>query len=763
MESNKLTESVLAINAEALNSINTEDKKWKVYKAALIYIGAGLPVVPLRNNEKLLPEAHTGVNYGSASTRQSTIEKWFNPATGRFAGWNIGIASGKRGGVFILDIDKHGAIDGESVLQEFELEHGDLTAPRQATPSGGSHYVFQWEDNAKSSTSKIGPGIDTRGGNESAYKGHIVVFPSIVDGKEYIWKVGGLVPQVPDWVMEKMGSDWSPRKGYGRGSEEVGTDDLETTIPVEQLERMLGEIDPDTLSYEQWLRVGQAINSQYPDNEGLSIWDNWSKRGERYKDNECRTRWRGFDPSGAVRAGTLYYFAQKGGWQPDEKDVTANSSKILQIVERLNEDYALVMVGGKLRVLKENRNPALLTDSKYTLIPIQDFRTYMLNDTVNMGGKKPISVADIWLSHSARREYPNGMVLNPGNEEVVGAYNTWAGYNVSPIEGPCNLFLMHMKEIVCGGNSNHYEWLLDWCADLFQDPANPKGCCIVMRGAEGAGKGTLANTLGEMFGPHYRHLIDDSHLLSNFNAHMIDALFVFADEITWGGNKKTAGKLKGMVTEKYLVGERKGIDAVGYRNMIHMIIASNAEWVIPAGSNSRRWFMLDVADDKARSTQYFRDIYDELENGGKEALLHLLLNRNITNDLTRAPETRALNEQRAMSMQSDSVVSWWTRAVSSETLGTPDIKADINENAWPTRVKKEELHAEYERWCLERKFRAYELIPFCQKLPKLGFNLKGRMKVNGTNIRVAWIPSLEVAKNYLQTHYNIRIDDDEES
>ena len=765
MERNQKVKPTLTLDAVQLNSIEAEDQTWKVYKAALLYIQSGLPVVPLRKNEKLLPSSDTGVNYGSASTNRNTIEKWFNPATGRFRGWNIGIAAGKRGGVFVLDIDQHGEVDGGSVLREFELEHGDISAPRQSTPSGGSHYVFQWEDNAKSSTSKIGAGIDTRGGNESAYKGHIVVFPSIVGGKEYIWEEGGIIPQIPDWIMDKMGESWSPRKGYGRGNEEVDTDDLETTIPPDQIGRMLGSIDPDSLSYEQWLRIGQAINSQYPDGEGLEIWDRWSQRGERYKDNECRVRWRGFDPSGAVRAGTLFYFAVKGGWTATVEDVTAKSSKVLQVIERVNEDYAMIMLGGKLRILRENRSPALLTDDRYTLMPVQDFKVYMSNDTIDLG-EKPIAVADLWIGHNARREYPNGMILAPDDKVPPGAYNTWAGYNVSPIKGPCQLYLRHVKEIICGGNTDQYNWLLDWCADLFQDPANPKGCAVVLRGAEGSGKGTLANTLGEIFGPHYRHLIDDSHLLSNFNAHMIGAVFVFADEITWGGNKKTAGKLKGMITEKYLVGERKGIDAVGYRNMIHMIIASNSEWVIPAGSNSRRWFMLDVVDHVTRKPSHFKDIYDELNNGGREALLHFFLNREITHDLSRAPETDALQEQRAMHISGDPTVEWWTVILSKGEFPVPDVKDEpsLDGNDWPQRVRKEELYEHYKNWALEGKRHYLGLITFANKLKTFGFDLTGRIKLNSKNLRVARVPELKDAKKRLLQQYNIRIDDgDEES
>ena len=763
MASNTQELSILNINKDALMSVDG-DQEWRVYNCAKLYIASGMPVLPLRKNGKLLPPASTGINYGSASTNRDTIEKWFNPATGKYAGWNIGLPCGRRGGIFVVDVDVHGDVDGDKVFRELEDEYGEVSAPRQITPSGGYHLIFQWEDNASSSTSKIGPGIDTRGGTETACKGHIVAFPSIVDDKEYEWDCGGVVPLVPDWIMEKLGNTWANRRGYGRGNEGVGDDDFEVTIPTDQLDRMLSCIDPDDLTYEQWLRIGQALNSQYPDQQGLEIWDKWSKQGSRYKPNECRVRWRGFDPSGAVRAGTLFYFAQKGGWEAEPEDTTRNSGQVAQVVERLNEDYAIVMVGGKLRVLREKRNPPNPTDNKYELMGVRDFQIFMMNDKVNLGGKQPVSVADIWLADPARRVYPNGLILDPEGDRSDGAYNTWAGFNVSPIKGPCHLFLRHIKEIICNGDNDHYNWILDWIADLFQDPANPKGCCIVMRGPEGAGKGTLANTVGEMFGPHYRHLIDDSHLLSNFNAHMIDALFVFADEITWGGNKKTAGKLKGMITEKYLVGERKGVDAVGYRNMIHMMIASNSEWVIPAGSNSRRWFVLDVADDKTLDMQYFKDINAELDNGGREALLHFFLNRAITNDLRKAPETEALQVQRKLSMNRDTIIGWWVDIVEHEEFPIPDIDAKPeleSGNGWPENVLKKELHVNYEQWCFERKSNPESLMVFCDKLKPLGFNLKSRLKRNNKNLRVAKVPPYQLATALLEKYYNIRINDDD--
>lgn len=273
MESNKQRLSILSINADAINSIKSKDHAERVYRAAMIYAQAGLYIVPLRSNTKFLPPAETGVNYGSATRKLETVERWFDPINGKFAGGNIGLATGKDGGIFVMDVDRHGDIDGRATLTKLMEGKPGFDSPMQITPNDGEHYVFQWEEYAKSSTGKIGDGIDTRGGEEFACKGHIVAAPSMINGKRYKWTRGGIIPIVPDWIMDKLGRGWSPKRGYGRGNEEVAADDMEETLPIHQIETMLDNIDIDDLTYDQWLRVGQAINSQYPDEDGLKVWD----------------------------------------------------------------------------------------------------------------------------------------------------------------------------------------------------------------------------------------------------------------------------------------------------------------------------------------------------------------------------------------------------------------------------------------------------------------------------------------------------------
>lgn len=764
-QSNELETSI--IDLKKMEEISkTGDQKIQVYLAAKEYIKQGIYVLPLVPNGKKLPSSRYNINYGNASRNPKIIDKWFGP-DGIFEGWNIGIACGREGGVFAVDVDRHGSDDGLTNLQKLEQDYGELPpTPMQITPSGGRHYLFHWQENANSSTGKIAKSIDTRGGTEKSCKGHIVAFPSMVDDRQYEWAVGGTISEIPSWIMERMGIAWQPpKKQKVRGNEEVGEDDYEQKLELEQINRMLASIDPDDTDYDKWLRIGLAIKSQYPGEEGLKIWDEWSKKGHRYKKGECHTRWEGFSDCGTVRIGTLFYHATESGWEPKSSDKKPNKFDVL--IEGMNQIYAIVVVGGKIRILREKRVKSDAMSMHYDLLGKDDFRTLLQNDVVEItnekGKVKRVPIADIWLAHDNRRTYPEGMGLYPDGKAPPGWYNTWNGFSIEPRKGDCSLFLNHIKEVICNGNKQYFNWLLDWCADSVQYPDNPKGTAIVMRGPEGSGKGTLANTMGELFGSHYRHLIDDSHLTSNFNAHMIDAIFVFADEITWGGNKRTSGKLKGMVTEKWLVGERKGVDAVGYKNMIHMMIASNSSWVIPAGMSSRRWFVLDISDKHVRDKPYFDEINYELDNGGREALLHMLLNREITHNLREAPTTKALKEQRARSSGDDTTLQWWVNTLVKGVLEVPDEKINFEPGAvaWPRYVNKALLYDDYKTWCKIEGVSVLPLQVFYVEIKKYGFR---PVKIRKKNKRIPTyqVPSVEEGARILKDRFDYDIGEDDD-
>jgi hypothetical protein len=72
----------------------------------------------------------------------------------------------------------------------------------------------------------------------------------------------------------------------------------------------------------------------------------------------------------------------------------------------------------------------------------------------------------------------------------------------------------------------------------------------------------------------------------------------------------------------------------------------------------RRFAVLDVGDEHREDIPYFAAMEREMDNGGREALLHHLLNFDLSRvDLRTIPKTGALLEQKIRSMSPEH--AWW--------------------------------------------------------------------------------------------------------
>lgn len=708
-----------------------KDFETRIHQAALMYAQQGIPVVPLRPDSKILPERKTGINYFSRTIKLKTMDKWFGE-NGRYRGWNIGIPCGED--LFAIDLDLHGrenGIENWSVVASGR----ELNCPIQETPTGGRHMLLQWRENLTSSSGKLARGVDTRGGDGQP-RSHIVAWPSIVkwvdkDGKDqsgaYSWVEGGDVPETPEWVSDIMGVPWAARPG--RGNEEMKEADFPHRYEISQIAAMLDHIDANVLSYEEWLFVGQAINSQYPDKDGLGLWDAWSAGGDRYISGECEKRWPGFNPAGSIQVGSLIHFAKEGGYDPSSDP--ARAGDFGDLVQAMNEDNAVLLTGGKIRIVHRDKVGGI------HIMGTQDFNTLMYNRKVSIPlkrGKTPTE-ADIWMAHPDRRECIRGMGFFPDEGLWHDGYvNLWQGWGVEPEEGDWSLFNNHIKEVLCEDNEELHDFVLDWIADIIQDPMTPKGTAIVMHGEEGIGKGTFCEMVGRIVGKaHYKHVTNPRHLTGNFNKLLMDALLVFADEVIYGGDRQTRGIIKSMVTEKEMVCEPKGIDPFMCESRMRLAVASNEEWFIPAGPESRRWLVLEVSNKYANDRRYFNNLYDQMfENGGLAAMMFDLQTRKIKSNLAKAIVTRGLITQREIYKSTgDSVDIWMDRCIAKAELGC----ADQGEGGWPSDVDRMALFEAYDLWLGNQKgLRSKGVAHFYRKVESYGFT-KHRPRPEGGGTR----------------------------
>jgi hypothetical protein len=195
-------------------------------------------------------------------------------------------------------------------------------------------------------------------------------------------------------------------------------------------------------------------------------------------------------------------------------------------------------------------------------------------------------------------------------------------------------------------------------AAAVEHPERPAEVAIVLRGRRGSGKGGFAHVFGQLFASHFVHVSHAQHLSGHFNAHLQDAVVVFADEAFLAGDRHAGGALKMLITEPRIPIERKGHDVVFADNRIHLLIASNDQRIVPAGADERRFAVLDVAGEHAQDHRYFAALTDQLQHGGLEAMLYDLRAWDYSDvNLRQPPMTAALFDQKLHSM--DPASRWW--------------------------------------------------------------------------------------------------------
>lgn len=406
----------------------------------------------------------------------------------------------------------------------------------------------------------------------------------------------------------------------------------------------------------QWVKVGLALKNDLGE-AGLATWLEWSSTSAKFEVNDALTTWSSLsrsDHEPKVTLGTVIYLARANGWTGEP---TAN--KPPEFVSRLNERYFVAPYGSSTLVFSEETSP-LSGDKIVRMLRPADFRLLLMNQTVDITddqgqlAKRP--VANEWLKDPNRRQY-DGVGFAP-NRELPGYYNRWRGLAIQPREGDWHLLREHIYHVICRGEEAVFEFLLNWIAFCYQFPGRPAEVAIVLRGGQGTGKGMFARTIGKPLGQHFVHISNARHLTGNFNSHFSECVLLFADEAFWAGDKQSEAQLKRLITEPTLMIERKGFDSEMVQNCLHVLIASNSEWVIPAGVDERRFLVLDVDDAKQQNHAYFAALHREIENGGVEAMVFDLLKWDLSEFNPRdVPRTAALVNQKLLSL--DPVQQWW--------------------------------------------------------------------------------------------------------
>ena len=215
-----------------------------------------------------------------------------------------------------------------------------------------------------------------------------------------------------------------------------------------------------------------------------------------------------------------------------------------------------------------------------------------------------------------------------------------------------------------------------------------------------------------------------------------------------------------LITEEMLTVEGKGVDMEVSANYIHLIMASNDRWVVPAGVDDRRFFVLDMDESVKNNFPHFDRMRKQYyKTGGQEAFLYHLQNYDLEGfQVRKPPATRALQEQKMFSLQPEE--EWWYSKLRDGRLMPED-------DEWTGAAVVDSLVSDYatytQRFAVTRRGNATRLGRFLRRVcPELK-KKQGREPVevtllNGT-VKMVSRPyyyvfaDLETCRGYWDQHY----------
>ena len=488
--------------------INGQHPPISLVETALAIAATGIPVFPCNTDKKPLTER----GFKNASTDPDSIRKWFRNPEAKL----IGVPTGERSDVDIMDLDPR---HGSDAWREANIANLPETRIHQ-TGGGGEHWVFQHHDGVRNSAGKIAQGVDVRGEGGYAIWPGSPGYTVISDAEPADW---------PAWLLVQALREEKPKTERPTFTPKQRTDQLDKRHQG-FVNKLLDNVRaaPDGQKHDVLLRNARAIGGILQaagfSESDAHAWligalpasvEDWPAAEATATDGlrhgmldpfnlEDRPRSNGSNgPSGPAQdprsdAPTAESDpTQDAIDEPPETPVPKDP--IDALIDEFNTKFMVVNENGRA-VIYQPGYDQVLKRRCFNRMSKGDLQTLFMNRRVMVGTSakgRPIYklVAPLWLSHPARRQFIGGVVFDPGGRCQPDVLNLWEGFAVKPEPGDWSLLQDHIQTVVCAGDNILCDYLISWLARMVQNPAEQGEVAVVMRGAKGSGKGTLAKVL----------------------------------------------------------------------------------------------------------------------------------------------------------------------------------------------------------------------------------------------------------------------------
>jgi hypothetical protein len=301
------------------------------------------------------------------------------------------------------------------------------------------------------------------------------------------------------------------------------------------------------------------------------------------------------------------------------------SPKRVLTMADLDREYALLVQEGSpsIYISRQDFNPISDTDLRRRL---ED----AVVQTGSKEGKASYTPAfKYWTGHANRHKYFRVAFTN--KDIPTDTMNLFKGLGVIPKKGNCSKILDHIREVICSGNDKDFEAFINLIAWQIQNIGQPSRIVTVLRSEKHQiGKGIIMEMLAMIYGPSGFTAATTEQILGRFNTAIRGRAFIFLDEVLFSGDRKAADGIKSLSTSRLIGIEEKGLPIVQCPIAVNLWLASNHDNAANIEEHDARYWVLTVDPKRYGDTAYFKALLNEIENGGREAFAHHVLNLDVS-------------------------------------------------------------------------------------------------------------------------------------
>ena len=632
----------------------------------------GFEVIPIDGKRPVV------ANWQDIEITDDLISKWSLNGKGAM---NIGVRCGS---VYAADFDFYDADVSAVVVKSFIEQFGGAPvrigqAPKQLLvyrgAEGQTKLKRSWRD-----ADGVVHGFELLGKGQQ-----FAAFGKHPDtGKDYIWTGESLedlethelkslnFDKVKAWIAAiEVPKSWVE---VGSSAANVSDDDLGDfdglidnqydAVTRVQIESYLSVLDNNS-DNDYWAKIGMCLYDWDAD-EGLEVWEAWSKGGVSYKKGETRKRWRSFEKDGVrVSVGTIIYLAKEAGWK---------APSFRQRLDECDSEQAVMVLAGEIKeakvdALERNTLAALMKNMLKGFtgvpVPIADVRRLITSSALTTATARP-EWCNFWVFVLSHNQYIN---LNTMTGYSAASFNLKCGIQIpssdngskqsasqAVADGGFISILNRLEYIPTEADRIVGDCLNTYRADLVpaagkRDPVaeqiitdhligligeadsvvfmqwlawQVQRCGELVRwapllvGDEGIGKSFFGELLKSAMGSMNVGLVSPNTIKSSFNGWAEGVAVNVLQELKLTGHNRfdIANALKPLFTDPDIEINNKGLKPYVVRNVTNYLVFSNFRDSVPIQNyHDRRWWV-SFATAHKMGHGYFTKLFEAIRDGG---------------------------------------------------------------------------------------------------------------------------------------------------